>query len=103
MIAFIIHDAVSSGDKVMFAESFEAWWANLLKEGKAVFQKTGEIDGNGEFGRVYRFDWAEEDEETPKDFAAFKELCKNNGWRLTEPEYVEAKTINENLVLRFGG
>lgn len=104
MITFIIHDAVCSGDEVMFAESFEAWWANYTKKNKAVFQKTGEIDGKGEFGRIYRFGWAEEDKaDMPKDFAAFKEMCKNNNWKIMEPEYVDAKTISDDLVLRFGG
>jgi hypothetical protein len=101
MIAFIIHDACCSGDKVMFAESLEIWLeAYRKKYGWTVFEKRGEIDSGKEYGRLHRL-WAKD--ERPENYEALQKLCVKKGWEQIEPKYVEARTITPELELNFGG
>ena len=104
MIAFVIHDAVCSGDTVMFANSFEEWLANYVKKhGYAVFEKRGEIDSGEEFGRIYQMHWKAKDGDRPADFDALKKMYAEKGWEIGEPNYVDAYTVTTELELNFGG
>ncbi len=110
MIAFVIHDACSSNDTVMFAESFDAWWAQYTNENKAVFELLGKVKDYGEdyeeddaedceeFGRIHITEYIDEEF---NNFQEFQNWCEKNKPDY-EPLYVEAYNITDKLILTFG-